>query len=288
LNVNNAYISSKKQGELRARKANVVEWRPSSIKEADNAIDARGIKAQERRDLRLVQDGASAPKLTGSRRHAPNQQPSAQGLNGPASLSGVTFGLSLLYSSLKKGNFNASEEICRSMLDPFIPLLTICVSECRNNEVILLSLRCLGVLLGLKVPSCQAHSSTVGAKTLDILTSSGSLASCNQELIQACFKTLTLLMNFDAVRPENSNMDAGISMPLDEDQMQVLISLLMGAVVDSDHHHPTLGLIKAIVSRQFMSPEFFDLMDTMLDLTVKSHKATLRQVLVNDAIVLFV
>jgi U3 small nucleolar RNA-associated protein 20 len=142
----------------------------------------------------------------------------------------------------------------------------------------MLSLRCLGVFLRLKLPSVEEHSSSLGAKTLDILTSSGSLSNLNQELTQACFRTLTLLIHLDAVQTDRPSIVSSTSMPLDEDQMQVLISLLKAAVFESDHHHPTLGLIKAIVSRQFMSPEFYDLMDTMLDLSVKSHKPTLRQV----------
>jgi len=275
---NAASLSSKKMCQRKLTNAKVVEWRPSTLNAASNVVDARDSKAQERRELRRVQDGASAPKLTGSGRHTSSYQPSAQGLNDPASISGVTFGLGLLYSSLKKGNFNADDDIGRSMLDPFIPMLTTCVCSCRNNEVILLSLRCLGVLLRLKLPSVEARSSALGAKTLDILTSSGNLSNLNQELTQACFKTLTLLIHLDAFQADNPSMERGKSMPLDEEQMQVLISLLKAAVVDSDHHHPTLGLIKAIVSRQFVSSEFYDLMDIMLDLSVKSHKATLRQV----------
>jgi U3 small nucleolar RNA-associated protein 20 len=275
-------VASKQVRQKKVKSANVVEWRPSTLNAASNAVDARNRKTQERCDLRRVQDGASAPKLTGSGRFGTNNQPlpSAQGLSDPASISGVTFGLSLLYSSLKKGNFDVEDGVCRSMLDPFIPMLTTCVCECRNNDVILLSLRCLGVLLRLKLPSVQNFSTTLGAKTLDILTSSGNLSNLNQELTQACFKTLTLVINLDAVQADKptTGLENGSSMPLDADQMQVLISLLKAAVVESDHHHPTLALIKAIVSRQFVSSEFYDLMDTMLDISVKSHKATLRQV----------
>ena len=266
------------------KKVHVVEWRPSALNAASNAVDARERKTQQQRNLRLVQDGASAPKLSGSGRVVSTNQPSAHNLSDPSSISGVSFGLSLLYSSLKKGNFDVVDDVYRSMLDPFIPMLTTCVCECRSNDVILLSLRCLGILLRLNLPSMQAFSSTLGAKTLDILASSGNLSNLNQELTQACFKTLTLLINLDSVQADKraAGQNNGSSMPLDADQMQALISLLKAAVVEPDHHHPTLALIKAIVSRQFISSEFYDLMDTMLDISVKSHKATLRQVHDND------
>jgi U3 small nucleolar RNA-associated protein 20 len=272
-------LPSKRASQKKTKKANVVEWRPSTLNTATSAHDARVAEAQQRLDLRLVKDGASAPKLTGSGRFTSSHMPANQSLNDPVNISGVTFGLSLLYSSLKKGNFDSSDDLCRSMLDPFIPMLSACVCGCRNNDVVLLGLRCLGVLLRLKLPSAGSYSSVLGAKTLDILTSSGNLSNLNQELTQVCFKTLTLLINLDAAQSGSKpSMETGNSMPLDADQMQVLISLLKAAIVESDHHHPTLGLIKAIVSRQFVSSEFYDLMDTMLDLSVKSHKATLREV----------
>jgi U3 small nucleolar RNA-associated protein 20 len=67
-------------------------------------------------------------------------------------------------------------------------------------------------------------------------------------------------------------------MPLDPEQMQVLIALLKVSIAESEQHNPALGLIKAITSRSYVSPEFYDLMDTMLKMTVRSQKASLRQV----------
>ena len=67
-------------------------------------------------------------------------------------------------------------------------------------------------------------------------------------------------------------------MPLDAEQMKVLISHIQMSVTESDQHNPALGLIKAILTRRFMSPEFYDLMETLLKLVVRSHNAALRQV----------
>ena len=282
--------TNKKKGAC----SSMVEWRPSTLKAAKNSIDAREMKAKEREDLHRVVDGASAPKLTGSGRFTSISKSSTRELNEPASISAVTFGLGLLYSSLKKAKFDLDDDISIGMLDPFIQVLTTCVCECRNNEVILSSLRCLGVLLRMDLPSISAHSAALGTETLDILTSSGNLANLHQDQTQACFKTLTLLIQLDRAQA-NKTMTVTVSingdgekvlqkgdvMPLDEEQMQVLISLLKAAVIESNHHHPTLGLIKAIVSRRYVSPEFYDLMDTMLDTSVRSQKTTLRQVRFN-------
>ena len=67
-------------------------------------------------------------------------------------------------------------------------------------------------------------------------------------------------------------------MPLNSEQMKVLISLLQVSVAESEQHNPALGLIKAILSRRYISPEFYDLMESLLKLVVRSQKASLRQV----------
>jgi U3 small nucleolar RNA-associated protein 20 len=283
--------SSNQKNHKKVNASNVVEWRPSTLNVAQNSGDAREMKKEQRVDLHRVRDGASAPKLTGSNRIVSAHMPSAKGLNDPAGISAVTFGLSLLNSSLKRAKFDANDNVSRGMLDPFIPMLTTCVCGCRNNEVILLSLRCLGVLLRMDLPSVQDFSATLGTETLDILTSCGNVSNLHQEITQGCFKTLTLLISLDAVQSNKSStwstsvinngesvLQMGRAMPLDAEQMQILISVLKAALFESDHYHPTLFLIKAIVSRQFVSSEFYDLMDTMLDLSVRSQKATVRQV----------
>jgi hypothetical protein len=116
----------------------------------------------------------------------------------------------------------------------------------------------------------------------------------NHDLTQACFKTLTYLINIDKKLDDGDNgklvpqgtkenngenaLAASVAMPLNSEQMKVLISLLQVSVAESDQHNPALGLIKAILSRRYTSPEFYDLMESMLKLVVRSQKASLRQV----------
>jgi U3 small nucleolar RNA-associated protein 20 len=176
------------------------------------------------------------------------------------------------------------------MLDPFVPLLTTCACLCRDSDVVLLSLRCLGSLLRIDLPSLDRCSKSLATKTLDLLASSGAASNLNQELLHASFKMLTLLINFDRQHGDKDDdataattigehaMARGAAIPLDAEQMQILMSFLQGSLVDSDHHNPAIGLVKAIVSRRYISPEFYDLMETILSQSVRSPKASLRQV----------
>jgi U3 small nucleolar RNA-associated protein 20 len=277
----------KTEGRSESKPGKVVQWRPSALKISTSNRDARNTKDREHRELHRVRDGYNAPKLTGSERLRPTANTLSETLNNPASICAVLFGLGLLHSTLKKTKLS-NEPRTSEMVDPFIPLLTTCLCASKDDDVILLSIRCLVLLLRMPLPSVERCSTDVGAKVMDILTLSGSLTNLNQELTQSCFKVLTLLISkvdvqkrtdvktFDADH-ENA-LSSGQTLPLDPTQMQALISLLKGAVVDTDHHNPSFGLIKAITSRRYISAEFYDLMETCLELSVRSQKVAVRQV----------
>lgn len=262
-----------------AKKGTVVEWRPSFLKSAKTKKAALRNKSKDELDTKRCRDGASAPKLTGSYRHSFSSRPSKSSVNNPATITAVTFGLQLLSSSLKRLAQQDKADTA-TMLDPFLPLLTTCACVCRDSDVLLLAFRCIGILLRCDLPSLERCSMSLAAKTLELLSSSGVLSNLNPELVHASFKMLTYLISMN--RPTLMNKQANErndakSLPLDDEQMQVLISFLQGSLVDSDHHNPAIGLVKAITSHQFMSPEFYDLMETVLDQSVRSPRAALRQ-----------
>jgi hypothetical protein len=279
-----------KDTKSKSSKGVVVEWRPSTLKTSGSSRAALDGKEKERRELLKVRDGVSAPKLTGTGRHG--WMDDSQGLNNPASINAVLFGLNLLNSCLKTLKLDEGNDLA-SMMDPFIPVLTACVCHCRDTDVALVALKCLMSFLRFNLPSISSCSKSLGTQTLTFLTSSGSSLNQNHDLTQACFKTLTYLINIDKKLDDGDNgkrdpqetkenngenaLAASGAMPLNSEQMKVLISLLQVSVAESDQHNPALGLIKAILSRRYTSPEFYDLMEAMLKLNVRSQKASLRQ-----------
>jgi U3 small nucleolar RNA-associated protein 20 len=266
----------------------VVEWRPSTLKHVQSSKDAVAAQRKERQDLRKVKDGASAPKLTGSSRHDELHFSSSKGLNDPGTINAVVFGLNLLHAYLKKMGVQEDQREIVSMLDPFVPLLTACICKCRDNEVTLVAMKCIMSFLRFKLPSLDRCSKSLGAQALTFLSSGGSSQNQNSDMTQACFRTLTYLINRDRdsddqPSPVGTKMGedalAGNSkMPLNSDQMKVLLAFLTVSISESEQHNPALGLIKAVLSRKYMSPEFYDLMEVMLKLSVRSQKASLRQV----------
>eukprot|EP00536_Pseudo-nitzschia_multiseries_P000508 jgi/Psemu1/321642/estExt_fgenesh1_pg.C_60057 len=269
-------------------KASVVEWRPSTLDAAESGKSAVNKKKSDSHKLRKVQDGASAPKLTGSSRHNLLDTLDIRTINEPATITAIVFGLNLMNASLKK--LDVRDDKSLAMMDPFVPMLTACVCHCRDTEVALVALKCLLVLLRCNLPSIPSCSKSLGSKTLILLTAAGSSLNTNHDLTQACFRTLTHLIGNDAKAATdgetlvnspspkvNEKRAIAGGMPLTDEQMKALISLIQGSITDSDQHNPALNLIKVILIRRYKSPELYDLMESMMKLVVRSPKATLRQ-----------
>jgi hypothetical protein len=123
-----------------------------------------------------------------------------------------------------------------------------------------------------------------------------STQNTSDETVQSCFKTLTLLIpksRNEAIKYlEGSNDDlldlkkaSGVTqsnqkkqLTLSDKQMQVLISLLKAAIIDTEQRNATFSVIKAITSTQYISLEYYDLMEDMLKMTVQSQQLSVRQV----------
>jgi U3 small nucleolar RNA-associated protein 20 len=289
LQVSGSGNATKKKVEAKSGK--VVEWRPSTLKHARSSKAAKDSQQKERQELRRVTDGASAPKLTGSGRHGTLDASDTHNLNDPATISAVVFGLNLLLSCLRKLHLNNDEDKLTEMMDPFVPMLTACICNCKDNDVALVAMKCLMSFLRFKLPSLATCSKSLGTQALTFLSSSGSSLNQNNDMTQACFRTLTYLINRDRTSDDQTSpqptvggakgeeaLAANTTMPLNGEQMKVLLSFLIVSITESDQHNPALSLIKAILSRKFTSPEFYDLMESMLKLCVRSQKASLRQV----------
>jgi len=143
-------------------------------------------------------------------------------------------------------------------------------------------------LLRADLPSVPESARDLGPSILDHLAASGAASNTQSDIVQGCFKTLTLLIshqkfsspaNQNAIMPsfgDDAKTHISETLPLTADQMQALLSLLHSAVREYDHHNSTFGLVKAILSKRYMSSELYDLMDIILKLSVQSQKSTIR------------
>lgn len=253
----------------------VATWTPSTLRSAASQKSAYNMKRNEKKALHKVSDGAAAPKLTGSSRHTPLEMAKMKTLNQPANACAVSFGLTLLNSTLKRSKIDVSDENLCAMTNPYLRLLTHCVSFSSDTQAVVLSLRCLEVFLRMDLPSVSKAASDLGTSLLNHLTTSSAASNTQSDIVQCCFKTLTLLISH---RKFATHANDPVAVPLTSEQMDALLSLLHSAVRENDHHNATFGLVKAIASKRYVSSAFYDLMDIILKLSVQSQKSAIRLV----------
>lgn len=227
-----------------------------------------------------VLDGKNAPKLSGHGRHHNKQLRAKGGMFGdPAALAAVSLGLRLMHAFLKRpasqaeGTAEADKELLQSLLDPYVRLLTNCLRRKLNDAVVLLALKILNLLLRQpkplpSVPQCVAE---IGKSVLRLLTLAGGPANSQDEMVQGCMKTLTLIL-------QQENLAQAASMPLDDKAQRALVSLLQSAALNVGESTSTFSLIRALVSRHVVVPEMYDLMERLLDLAVTSRRQGVRQI----------
>lgn len=271
--------SNKKKKEKGTAVA-VSTWAPSTLDALENQRSALEMKRNQKRNLHKVIDGNSAPKLTGSMRHSAMKVSTAKLLNNPANASALIFGLTLLNSCLKRFKLDVMDETICSMADPYLPLLARYIRFSKDNNGIVLSLRCLGSLLRINLPSVPIIAQDLSPMILDHLTTWGAASNTQTEIVQGCFKALTLLFTHPNLASPDCKIDPDNpdNLPMSASQMRALVSLLHSAVMESEHHNATFGLVKAICSKKYVSAEFYDLMDIILKLSVQSQKPTVRLV----------
>jgi len=54
--------------------------------------------------------------------------------------------------------------------------------------------------------------------------------------------------------------------------------MLKESIMTSDDSNAVLGTLKALLSHHFVSPELYDLMEGLLDASVRSHRESFRDV----------
>ena len=172
----------------------MTQWHPSTLNNpVDSKSAARALNSKQNRLMMQVLDGENAQKLTGKARHGLLGKIVAENLNDPSKACGVIFGLSLLHSCLKKSKMSSTDLETLSMADPFVPMLTHCITTCENNEIVLLSLKLLGHLLYWDLPSMKQYQRKLASNVLKLLTLSGWVLSSKHEVTHACFQAQTLL-----------------------------------------------------------------------------------------------
>ncbi|KAG5549083.1 hypothetical protein RHGRI_014451 [Rhododendron griersonianum] len=170
------------------------------------------------------------------------------------------FALGLLHNRLKNIELHKKDEQQLEMLDPFVRLLTECLTS-KYDGIISAALRCLAPLVGLHLPALKSQASKI--KTSLLVIAHGSINS--SPMMQSCLRLL-------AVLPQNTQIT------LSEDQWHVLIQCPLFIDLESNPSPVALSLLKVIVMRELKFHEIYDLVSRVAILMVTSQVESIRKI----------
>ena len=254
-----------------ATKANVSSW--NSRTDGYNQKTAIAMREKERKELHAVQDGFSAPKLTGANRHKRLREEGKGMRVDPAELAALRFSLNLLYFCLKQHISNDLDEDTRNTIRPFFPVLRGCLAIQGAKDVTISAMRCLSLLLswdGIRVDPIVARD--LGEDILSLMFRGGALVSTDNELIQACLSGLTNLFKLEVSSKESQ-------LPLNVPTIRSLLQMLMPSVMESSSvfQNSTYKLLRAIVESKVVVPEVYDIVTHLCDQIALSNRKSLRE-----------
>jgi hypothetical protein len=310
--------SSKKLKKKR-RRGNDVEgfranvWLPHEVEHSSKSEERRAIVAArdaENQAYGKVVDGASAPKLTGyyrfKRTHgglevADNaEELQRSGVVTAGSIVAVRFCLVLLNAALKQagagsGNGTAAEREAplRVLAEPMLPLLVNCLKLTGGADVVPLALKAITAVLPWRPNVPRLFSRGLGNRVLKIMIQAGAIVSTDNELVQACLKTLSSLFRIYTDRTprvkgarapaeeEEGNgkeQQENALLPIDEQRIRMLLDLVGTSLNDmlTKHQNAAFGLLRAIIDAKVLVPELFGLVTRLADQVVYSHRSGVR------------
>ena len=242
------------------------------------AIESK--KRQRNEDAR-VQDGASAPKLTGWGRFGMTNYDyggnsgsgsgsgsEGSGLssqnNGEIEKVALSFALNLLFSSLKKNVVSAQQS---QMLPPFLYVLTKLTSTTQPDDVIASAIHSLQIILKMNVSDTTSASKQLARNCLKLTTT-----TIDKSVQSATFKVLSQLGSEGSLK---------LSPPAASSLLNFLRERLLSGPENS--HVTILGLVRVLCSMKVICSEMYELLDDVVEIVVRGNHVNVRNAASNIA-----
>ncbi|XP_056865645.1 U3 small nucleolar RNA-associated protein 20-like [Raphanus sativus] len=202
----------------------------------------------------LGDHGSSPPSK--KKRKSRDVQETVGSISGARSCSDLitVFALNLLQNRLKNIKLHNTDKELLGKLDSFVKLLTECLHS-KYEDIVSSALRCFTSLIWFPLPSLISGADEL--KTA-LLTIAQSAVNSSSSLVQSCLKLLTTLLG-------NKNIT------LSQEQLKLVIQFPMFVDLESDPSFVNLSLLKAIVKRNLVVPEIYDIALQVSELLVKSQ-----------------
>jgi len=171
------------------------------------------------------------------------------------------FALGLFHACLKRNKFDLGDGQQLAMLEPFVRLLLGCLSSA-HTKTIILALKDLCFLIRFRLPAVEELGGNITTRVFKLLKKSSSKTG---GLMQACFKTMVVVIR-----------DCK-TIKLSDGQLRHLLMLIDMELDHLERSALTFSMLKAIVGKQLVVPELYDLMNRVSQLMVTSHTTAVRE-----------
>ncbi|KAL0955556.1 hypothetical protein HGRIS_001795 [Hohenbuehelia grisea] len=173
----------------------------------------------------------------------------------------VAFGLDLLNTAMKRGKIDFKDRDVMSRLEA----MTVVVGNTlysTSTPVLLLGLRCVAGLVKCPLKSLDQSLPVFIRQILDVIKQAGNTES---EVVQVAFKSLAGILR------------DGPTVHIQEQDLVYLLELLSPDLEDHERQASVFTMLRAIVSRKFVVPEIYDVMDKVSEVMVTSQSTQVQE-----------
>lgn len=174
----------------------------------------------------------------------------------------INFGLQVLVLTVKSSELMQANNVEHlQLLDPFVALLHDTLNS-RFDRVLVTTLKTMGHVLKMPLPSWSTRIEAVTARIFSLLEKSNP----QSELAQYCFKALTVI-----IRDQKGHT-------ISDKQLTLLLDHIRTDLSELANQGITFHMLKAIVSRRLLSPQIYDIMHVLsTELLLSSPLPSVRQ-----------
>ncbi|GAA6031952.1 hypothetical protein JCM8097_003358 [Rhodosporidiobolus ruineniae] len=174
----------------------------------------------------------------------------------------VSFGLELFNSAFRKSQFDLESPEILSRLEPLVNLVGNSLYS--DDPVVLArSMRATASLIRCPLTSTEKAAPVLVKQMLNVVERTGSTES---ELAQSALRTLSTV-----IRDVKSAT-------LSEKQLTSLLELIGPDLEEADRQATLFQVLRAIMSRKFVAPEIYDLMNKIAEMLVTNQSANVREI----------
>lgn len=174
----------------------------------------------------------------------------------------VSFGLDLFNSAYRKSSFNLDSPVIIARLEPLVSLVGNTLYS-DDPTVLARSMRATAALIRCPLTSVDKAAPILVKQMLGIIQRAGSTES---ELAQSSLRTLAIVIR-----------DCKAA-TLREDQLTELLQLIGPDLEEADRQATLFQVLRAIMSRKFVAPEIYDLMEKVAEILVTNQASGIREV----------